>query len=424
MSGAREQQWIVMRPRTEVAIAFGVFAVLAIIALESGRRRRGVVDTDRRASSFLAGPQGLRGMAEVIERTGGTVQRWRNSIQRLEPPTEGRRTFVVADPVVALRPDEVVILFAWSAAGGDLVVGGDRTAPVMRCLGFDTQVEVFDSSRVVAPSGRRAGWVHSVLRTIGDSARTISAGPFALAKETIACPDLTITGTDTLVGTEDGAPVAILLTRRERGVAAAGERHILLLADMALLSNAGLRHPELPEYLLGTILARSRTVVFDEYHQGFGPQGSLAVAALAWSRSSPWGWLIWQAAVVGFLAFVSGAVRFGPLRAGIRRERRSPREHVKALATALAAARGHDVAIASLVRGLRRRLQLRTGADRGAVTGEPWPMWASRLQRSARTPELREGAEALARFASPGQPNYAVQDAANAVEDVWDALHR
>ena len=123
-------------------------------------------------------------------------------------------------------------------------------------------------------------------------------------------------------------------------------------------------------------------------------------------------------------AFVAGAVRFGPVRVGIPRERRSPLEHVKALATALAAARGHDVAIASLVRGLRRRLQARTGTERGAAVQEPWPVWAARLQQGARNTELRERASALSRFAAGGQPDSAVRDAANAVEDVWEALHR
>ena len=66
-----------MRPRTEVAIAFGAFSLLALIALEAGRRRHGFDDTDRRASSYLTGPRGLAGMAQVVERMGGRVERWR-----------------------------------------------------------------------------------------------------------------------------------------------------------------------------------------------------------------------------------------------------------------------------------------------------------------------------------------------------------
>jgi len=412
-----------MRPRTEVVVALLVFVVLALIAMEAGRRRRGVVDVDPRTSSYLAGPRGLRGMAEVVERMGGTVRRWRGRTRDLEDDAGARATLVVADPVVNLQPPDVMTMLEWSASGGDLLLGGDGAARAMRCLGYTTRVRVLDSARVIAPSGRPAGWVHAVLRPVADSMRTIGGGPLTIGGEATSCPTVVVGATDTLLRAADGAAVAIRLTRRDT-TRPDGPGQVILLSDMSLLNNRGLREPEIPELLLGEVLARGRVVVFDEFHQGFGPEGSLPAAVFSWSRSSPWGWLVWQVAIVGFLAFVLGAVRFGPVRAGIRRERRSPLEHVQALATALAAARGHDVAIASLVRGLRRRLQSRSGSDRSATTREPWPAWVERLQRGARTPELRARAEALHRFASPGQPNSAVQDAANAVEDVWEALHR
>lgn len=405
-----------MRPRTEVAIAIAVFVVLALIALEAGTRQRGLVDEDPRTSSYLMGPRGLRGLAEVVERMGGTVFRWRGRAQELERLARPGALLVVADPIANLQPPDVLTMFEWTAAGGDLLLGGEGTERAMQCVGFTTRVRVLDSARVITPTGRPGGWVHTVLRGVSDSARSI--------RSETSCPPGTVTNLDTLLLADDGAPVAIRLTPVTTGRGAAVPGRVVLLSDMALLSNRGLRDAAVPEYLLGELLSRGRVVVFDEYHQGFGPEGSLPSAALAWSRSSPWGWLIWQAAIVGFLAFVAGAARFGPVRAAIRRERRSPLEHVQALATALATAKGHDVAIASLVRGLRRRLQSRTGPDRGTAAREPWPQWAGRLQQSARTPELRARAGALLHFASPGQPNSAVQDAAHAVEDVWEALHR
>jgi hypothetical protein len=421
-----------MRPRTEVALALVAFALIALIALEAGSRRRGVVDTDPRTSTYLTGPRGLRGMAEVVERMGGTVKRWRGRAQALQRDARPGAILVVADPFVNLQPPDVVTMLEWTAAGGDLLLGGEGAARAMRCLGFTTRVRVLDSARVIAPSGRPGGWVHAVLRGIADSARTMGRGSLSMGGDETSCPTsiTSMTGTDTLLRGDDGAPVAIRVTPVINRLTSSGvptpasPGRVILLADMALLNNQGLREAGIPEYLLQEILGRNRLVVFDELHQGFGSEGSLPSVALAWSRSSPWGWLFWQAAIVGFLAFVAGAVRFGPMRTAIRRERRSPLEHVQALATALAAARGHDVAIASLVRGLRRRLQSRTGSDRSATAREPWPAWAGRLQQAARTPELRARAGALIQFASPGQPNSAVQDAANAVEDVWEALHR
>lgn len=413
-----------MRPRTEVAIAFGAFSLLALIALEAGRRRRGFVDTDRRASSYLTGPRGLAGMAQVVERMGGRVERWRGRARILRAEAVDPATLVVADPVANISAEDVHTILAWSEAGEDLVLGGGGAGAVMRCVGYSTSVEVFDSSRVIGPSGRQRGWVQAALRGEGDPVRALTELPPDPGEDPPKCPAVQIVATDTLLRSDIGAPVAIRLTRSDTGAFSTGRSTILLLSDMSLLNNRGLREAEVPEFLLGEILARSRTVVFDEYHHGFGARGSLGSATIAWTTSSPWGWLIWQAAIAGLLAFVAGAVRFGPVRVGIPRERRSPLEHVKALATALAAARGHDVAIASLVRGLRRRLQARTGTERGATVQEPWPVWAARLQQGARNTELRERASALSRFAAGGQPDSAVRDAANAVEDVWEALHR
>ena len=92
-----------MQLRTEVAIALGTFAVLALVALEAGQRRRGAVDTDPRSSSYLSGPQGLRAMAEVVERMGGRVVRWRGRTQALQAEAAEPATLVVADPAVPLR---------------------------------------------------------------------------------------------------------------------------------------------------------------------------------------------------------------------------------------------------------------------------------------------------------------------------------
>jgi hypothetical protein len=223
---------------------------------------------------------------------------------------------------------------------------------------------------------------------------------------------------DTLLRTTGGLAAAIRLV----GDDSAGVGHVWLLSDVGLITNSGLQQAAVPEYLVGLLLARGRTLVFDEFHQRFGPQGSMATVALAWSRSSPWGWLIWQSAIVGFLAFVTGAVRFGPVRSGIRRARRSPLEHVRALATALSAARGHDVAIASIVNGLRRRLQ--AGEARPGAAAEPWPQWVQRLGETGRSAELRQHVSRLLTHATPGQPAAAVRDAAHTVEDVWQALHR
>ena len=110
-------------------------------------------------------------------------------------------------------------------------------------------------------------------------------------------------------------------------------------------------------------------------------------------------------------------VRFGPVRSVIRRTRRSPLEHVRALATALQAARGHDVAVELLVRGLRRRLSRDGRAGR-----EPAADWLASLAERTRSPRARAAAVRLRELTRPRRSVDDVRAAANAVEDVWQEL--
>jgi len=218
---------------------------------------------------------------------------------------------------------------------------------------------------------------------------------------------------DTLLASPQRRPVALLLQRADL------DRRVILLADAELLRNRALRGSAAGPFALRLFRGRYQRVVFEEYHHGFGAQGSLAGAALAWSRRSPWGWAAWQLGVVGLLALLFAAVRFGPARPGIPRTRRSALEHVRALATALAAARGHDEAIGAIVRGLRRRLI--PAALRGRAPGD-WRAWLAGLDRPAASPRVSASLAVLRELTRPGQPSSSVHRAANAVEDLWQDL--
>jgi hypothetical protein len=194
-------------------------------------------------------------------------------------------------------------------------------------------------------------------------------------------------------------------------------RQAILVADASLLSNTVMRHTAAGPFVLSLLAGSYQHVVFDEYHHGYGESGSLAHATLDWSFHSPWGWAVCQLVIVGLLALLAAAIRFGAAVPGIPRRRRSSLEHVRALATALAAARGHDQAIAAIVRGLRRRLAppaLRTRGD--------WKRWLATRERSSATPAERTALTTLQTLTQPGQPSSSVLQAANAVEDLWQSL--
>src|SRR5213078_5066408 len=88
--------------------------------------------------------------------------------------------------------------------------------------------------------------------------------------------------------------------------------------------------------------ARRGSVVWDEYHQGFGRGRSMAAVLLGWLAGTPGGWAILQLVAVLLAGLAVTAVRFGPPRRAVATRRRSPLEHLEALAAGLESAASQD----------------------------------------------------------------------------------
>jgi hypothetical protein len=163
--------------------------------------------------------------------------------------------------------------------------------------------------------------------------------------------------------------------------------------------------------------AATRSIVVDEYHLGFTTGSTLPGATWHWLWSAPAGWAVLQLCIVGLIWLATVAVRFGPAREVVERRRRSPLEHVEALAAGLEGAGGADTAVALIVSGLQRRLSRAGQASRG----EP-RQWLAALELAL--PEVR-GRRAVRRLrdalSKPGGDERVVA-AAQAVEDVWEEL--
>jgi hypothetical protein len=226
----------------------------------------------------------------------------------------------------------------------------------------------------------------------------------------VACTAPAALRVDTLLRDSRNRAVAIRLTL-------ARDRTVTLVAEDHLFANRALRETAAGPFALRLVVPRYARVVIDEFHHGYDASGSLAGATIAWTTRSPWGWAIWQLAVVGVLALVAAGVRFGPVRSAIERRRRSPLEHVRALATALAAASGHDVAVRLIVQGLRRRLSHVGRSIRGETTA-----WLEGLAPAVRTPRGRGALETLTTIIHRPASAADVLAAANAVETLWEEL--
>jgi hypothetical protein len=399
-----------MRPRNEVGVAVLLLGALILVAALLGRQP--AADRDERTSTFVAAPGGSRGLLDATIRLGIPVQRFRERSRGLAAVAPSRRpVLVILAPSIPFSAPERSAVLSYGARA-DLVLAGKSAESLMRCFGYRVNRRFLDSVRIAPPgagSGSRWPWVRATLvptrrSVVVDSSRSADA-------ERVSCAVPPIRAVDTLLRSEAGVPEAIRLRRADY------PHDVILVADEELFRNRTLRRTDAGPFVLGLFVAAYDRVVFEEYHHGYGASGSLGAMAFEWSRASPWGVMVWQAAAVGVLALIFGAVRFGPSRPGIPRRRRSPLEHLRALATALAAARGHDVAIGAIVRGLRRRL-----VPPGLRTRGDWRLWLAQLARTTLPPRSQAALATLDTLTRPGQPSSSVLRAANAVEDLWEDL--
>jgi hypothetical protein len=403
-----------MRARNRLLTMTAIFAVIVLIAALLGRRSRGVIDPDPRASTFVHGPGGVSGVWDALPALGVGVRRLRARPRALpRDSTPGRAAILVLNPSAPISPLEVHGLLEYNArsvGGGDLVVAGSSASELMRCFGYEAKSMGRDSARAFDRSSGRdvAVWVRATLAPASSERETTPTFRGAAA----GCEREYAKRTDTLLTTTHG-PVALLLQRDRAG-------EVILIADVGVFRNRRVRETSAGPFILTLLAGRYSHVTFDEYHHGYGSSGSLARAVTGWSARSPLGWAVWQAAIVGVLALLIAGIRFGPPRTVLQRTRRAPMEHVRALATALASARGHDVAISILVRGLRRRLLPAGRATRAGA--EDARRWIDSLERRGLPRESRSSLETLKHLMKPGQDEAAVLRAANAVEDVWDTL--
>lgn len=397
--------------RPELWLGLALVVVLAIVAIARGT---GFDEQwrDQRRSVRLAGPGGAKGLAEVLERLGVPVARRERPLFDLTVDSSGgaRGDLLAFLDVYQPTAPEREVVRRYVAGGGQVFVAG--YTGIERCFAYrSTPVGaseiVPDSIAVISPAaGLRLAAARRVLARIPVESLVASPGG-----EAPACPPLFASAVDTLLTTRDGRPVALALRFRGGGRA-------VVLADSRYVSNRQLKETDAALLVIPWMLAeRPRRVVADEYHLGFTHGASLPAAAWHWLWHSPAGWSLLQLLLAGLVWLAVVAVRFGPPRPVIDRRRRSPLEHVEALAAGLEGAGGADAAVGLLVSGLQRRLS-RTGH---APRGDP-KQWLATLELALSAAGGRQAVRRLQELlANPGGAER-VLGTAQAVEDVWEVL--
>jgi hypothetical protein len=380
-----------------------------VAAAALGGRRARVGDRDQRRSTYLVGPSGASGYAEALGRLGVRVERFRRPIASFG--TVGAAPKSVLSFIGSTAPLSPAEGAAIARLPTDFLLAGPTAAAAMRCLGYDDVRSERDQIAVRRPVVSDSLPMPSVgwLLRRRSSPTVVDSSDFSDG-QTMWCTAPMPLEVDTLL-TAGGRPVALRFATR-------GGRVVTLVSDDRLFSNRLVRESGTGPFVLDLVVGRYARIIVDEYHHGFDASGSLAGAALDWSLHSPWGWAVWQLVAVGVLALIAAGVRFGPARRIIERRRRSPLEHVRALATALAAARGHDVAVRLIVQGLRRRLGQTGRAEKGGVP----VTWLASIAPGVQTPRGQAALTRLSAITARAAAPHEVLEAADDVETLWEEL--
>lgn len=395
--------------------------MLLVVALASaiwaGQRSAGAQPSfDLRASTFLSGPAGSRALYDVLIRLRIPTERRRRPLFDFLADS-GRRPAVLAvlDPPLELEGAELAQVVRFVLRGGSVVAAG-WGGGITPCVGWRLRYRYAflrsDSVPVAAP--RRGLVLPPVTNYLTrptpaelDARRRLQRGDAGAE----ACDALAPVSQDTLLRLDRGDPVAVRLRYRDGG-------SVTVAADANYFRNATWRDSRAPEFVVPLIVPSGRgRLVWDEYHQGFGKARSLTGVLAGWLVETPIGWAILQLVGVVLVGIAVAAVRFGPARSVVERRRRSPLEHLEALAAGLEGAAGADTAVALTVGGLRRRL-----GRTGVLHEDEQRAWLAALELALPTTAGRDAARRLQQIINqPGGPERALA-AARAVEDVWEEL--
>jgi hypothetical protein len=324
------RDWLVL------AALFLVIALLATLATpEKGN------SADPRPSSFLSSRGGMLALhnllGELKIKTG----------RRLTPFADADSlagTLVVIAPTEGTSPAELHQLAQWVRGGGTLVyAAGIRQNDIGDTLGLRLVTfqgdslkvwDMNDSARSAFPSRHR--WAEGVRRVDGFRRAFDPASP-ALRR---AFSPLQI----------DGRPVVASIPM--------GRGRVVAWSDPRPLANDTLRGSGAAAVFARSVREYSagRTVYFDEYHHGYRGGGSAVAGTLRFLRDRPWGHATVQWLVVALGLLLLAGRRFGAPVQPRPALRRSPLEHVEALAGAYRQGGARRTARRLLLAGLARRM--------------------------------------------------------------------
>ena len=339
------------RPAVLLAGIAAVITVVAVLAPDWT-----TTDTDARLTTLSTDRMGARLLYDLADRLGWDVERRMTR----HPPPDTAVIHAILGGVTPFRKGDVGRLLDRVRAGAGLLVIASGSASVFgdslrarsHTSGYAPNA---DSLRSVCPRRRPLrmrywGGNNAYLRTI----RWRGASPDSMIAFIEATPEpppgqrRVMLPSPAIVGFPYGRGRVVLSLDADvvRNDALRGCNYGLEVAAVRAL-----------EYLRDGGDAPRTKIVFDEFHQEYGDQpGAMTTIGRYLSRTSS-GNTLMQLCVAGLLVLLALGPRALPPRVVVRVERRSPFEHVDALARAYMLVGASRTATSRLIRGLRRRVE-------------------------------------------------------------------
>jgi hypothetical protein len=304
---------------------------------------------DPRLSSLLAGPNGAKGLYDVARRLG-----WQ-TVQRKTGPLDsiGSGTVVaVLAPPIPLSERETSLLLQRVREGASLLTIIDSDGPLGDSLHVDVGPRFValpvDPAKGLGCPSRES---RSAFQFVGGQA---ALRPFSQTTRPPSGSRIFLTFNGAGAPTSRFAAVGFPL----------GKGRVVAISDPNALRNdfirvckwgLGVTAVEMLEYLSAGKRPADTRIVFDEFHQGFGPQPSISRAVSKMLFGTAPGAMLVQIIVASVFLLVAIAPRPIPPATSPRTRRRSQFEHVEALSSAYKQISATRLVTERLVRGLRRR---------------------------------------------------------------------
>ena len=404
MSDARgEPGKSIFRPAITLSILAVIVIVVAVLTPEATTARSG----DSRLTTYSTSPQGARALYELAGRLGWHVERQK---ERGTPAVDSTTIRALLAPPFQLPPTEVHRVLEDVRRGGALLTVLSGGEPLEDSL----PIHIADSGggTYKPPPGQHCERASGALALWPDWQVRLFGLEWREGKRLEGPVFVTVAASDS----DEAEPAAVGFPL--------GRGRVVVMSDPDLLRNDVIRvcswaldvqAVRALEYLSEGLARTRRRLVFDEYHQGFGDHPGSISAVMHYLGATTSGRALLQIIAAVLVLTVATGVRAVPPRAPGRVERRSPLEHVDALAHAYARVGATRTVAMRLLHGMRRRVETRV---RGAGRSDDALLDAA----VTRQPRLREDVAIVRRALTQPVSRHELDRAAEALDNIESSL--